>query len=869
MSPRRARRLAAGGIVVLIAALLLPPFVNANRFRHRLAATMQLSIGRSVSMGDVHFTLLPRPGFVITNLVITDDPVFSAEPVLRAGSVTAALRLTSLWRGRLEIARLSFEYPSLNLVRAPDGRWNVEALLRQASQVPAAPTAAPRPQSRPRFPYIEADNGRINFRQGQEKLPHALMDADFSLWLEAEDQWNMRLEARPTRTDAHLSDTGTLRISGLLRRADKLAATAMRLRVELENAQLGQWTSLLTGRDRGWRGGTDVEARLEGTVSDFTFTANAEVADFHRHDIPNRDSLDARIECTGNASLRATPNSSDPGLSSAGSYRASLQCAMPLAQGTATLGGDIKLQRDPDFDLRVGFREVPAAWFANFYRRVKRDVPEDLDAQGAFSGEYRFLRDRTATSGAVVIASGRGLVTGLQLDSESRGASLAFSNFDVEFLPPRNAPRISLTPAPNELTVSAAGVHLGAAVPVYLSARLNRTGVVVAAKGDADLKQLLSAASLFGLSDPRYRPSGFADLNLAVTGIFANFTPPRITGTAQLRQAAIQVDGVAAPLVLQSATLQFAPEAVTVQRLAARLEGSPAVIEGTVTIPRRCPAPVCASTFDLRAADLNLDELNRALNPRYRSSAWLSFPRIFGGKTEKSSLLMALQAHGNISIGRLAIKNLVATRATGRLQFDQGKIALSAFHAELLTGRHLGSWSADLTGAEPVFTGNGTVEALPLAQLNSLLRSPLGTGTIRLTYDLTMRGSDATQLRRTADGEIRFRWNNGSWRTAGQTQSVQFSDWTGTLNLRDEVADLTASVMQTRTGPYQASGRAGFDRGLSLRLSGPRDQMLVSGTLQNATVAISPAEGLPAADSASNFKNATTGKNADPAKVRN
>ncbi len=348
-----------------------------------------------------------------------------------------------------------------------------------------------------------------------------------------------------------------------------------------------------------------------------------------------------------------------------------------------------------------------------------------------------------------------------------------------------------------------------------------------------------------------------------MNGVFANFSPPLIIGTAQLRQAATQVDGVAAPLVLQSATLQFTPDAVTIQRLAARLEGSNTVIEGTVTIPRRCSPMACPSTFDLKAAEVNLDELNRVLNPRYRSPDWLTLPRIFSGKTVKTSRLMDLAAQGTISIGRLVIKNLVATRASGRVDFDHGKIGVTGFHADLLSGKHLGTWNADLTGSEPVFTGQGIVEGLPLAQVNALLRSPLGTGTLRLTYHLTLRGADALMLRRSASGEAEFRWTNGAWRTAGQAPAVQFSDWTGTLNIRDEVVDLTSSLMQTRTGPYQVSGRAGFDRALSLRLTGPRDQMLVSGSVQNAVVAISPLDALPPPDSASNLKNA------NPAKARN
>src|SRR6266478_5713468 len=143
MDPQRKhkRQVAAAFVLVIVLALVVPPFVNANLFKARLAQSVSRALGRSVTMGDVNIKLLPLPGFQIQNFVIMDDPAFSAEPMLRAESVTARLRLTSLWRGRLEIARLSFAYPSLNLARNADGHWNIEALLAHASQVPAAPTA--------------------------------------------------------------------------------------------------------------------------------------------------------------------------------------------------------------------------------------------------------------------------------------------------------------------------------------------------------------------------------------------------------------------------------------------------------------------------------------------------------------------------------------------------------------------------------------------------------------------------------------------------------------------------------------------------------------------------------------------------------
>lgn len=837
MSPRRARRLAAGIIVALIAATLLPPFINANRFRNRLAETMRLSLGRDVQMGNLHFTLVPRPGFVIQNLVIADDPAFSAEPVLRAESVTAALRLTSLWRGRLEIAQLSFEYPSLNLVRNAEGRWNLEPVLMQASSVPAAPTGTPRPVSRPRFPYIEASKGRINLRQGQEKLPHTLMEADFSLWLEAENQWNMRLEGRPTRTDAYLSDTGTVRVAGQFRRAATPGATPIRIDIEVERAQLGQATSLLTGRDPGWRGSTDLTARLEGTARDFNVTATAEVTDFHRHDISTRDSLNGRITCQGNVAFQSS--------------RSTFECTLPIGKGAATVEGFVATHSRPDYDLAVEFREAPMASFANFLRRIKRDVPADLRAEGVFSGKYHFMR----SAGGAAEASGAGRVSGLVLSSPARGLTLSFSSFDAEFPRPKKGTEPRL-----ELNIGSAGMRLGGKVPVYVAARVSPAEIIAEARGDADLQQLLAAASLFGLADPRYQVTGFATFQLGVTGKFAGFTPPVVTGTALVRDVTTTVDGVSAPLVVQTAAIDLRPDAVVLDKAGVRLEGSSAVVAGRVVIPRHCPSNGCVSTFDLRTPELNLDEVNRVLNPRYRSSAWLSLPSIFAGKPVKTSRLMTLQARGTVNVGRLVIKDLVATRATAQLTFDRGKLELADLQAELQGGKHRGGWRADLTGDEPVYSGQGTVEGLPLAQVNALLRSPLGTGTVRLTYELELRGSDAATLRRTASGTAGFRWTNGAWRTGGATPAMQFSDWTGSLRISDEKADLTSSIMQARGGPYQVSGRAGFDHTLSLRLAGPRDQMLLTGSVQAPVVAVEPAETLPARDSASKLPDANLRK---------
>ena len=112
----RSKRGAVVCAILLLAVLFLVR-PGANRLKTRIVGSISLALGQPVDVGSVRVRLLPQPGFELDNFVLHDDPAFGAEPMLRAQQVTASLRLTSLTRGRLEIARLDLTEPSLNLVR--------------------------------------------------------------------------------------------------------------------------------------------------------------------------------------------------------------------------------------------------------------------------------------------------------------------------------------------------------------------------------------------------------------------------------------------------------------------------------------------------------------------------------------------------------------------------------------------------------------------------------------------------------------------------------------------------------------------------------------------------------------------------------
>src|SRR5436305_2640486 len=225
--------------VTLALAFVLPPTVNLKHFRARFSDSLSRSLGRPVSIEDVHLRLLPLPGFTFRQLRISDDYEFGAEPILQTSeeygrSSVATLRLSSLWRGRFEIASISLTQASLNIVRSADGHWNLERLINRAAQVPSAPTNKKEAEARARFPYIEIKESRINFKFGAEKKPFTLSDAEFALWLAAENRWNVRLKAVPLRTDESISDTGTIRLSGSFERASEFSQTPFHFQLSWE-----------------------------------------------------------------------------------------------------------------------------------------------------------------------------------------------------------------------------------------------------------------------------------------------------------------------------------------------------------------------------------------------------------------------------------------------------------------------------------------------------------------------------------------------------------------------------------------------------------------------------------------------------------
>ncbi|MGH9433603.1 MAG: AsmA family protein, partial [Terriglobia bacterium] len=140
---RRFLRMAPVALAILVlAGWLVPSFISVERYRRFLRNGLEADLGRRVTFESLSFHLLPRPGFVIRNVLIDEDPRFGIEPFARIERVDCDLRWTSLWRGRLSLSGLDLERPSFNIVLASGEGWNVERLLRRQGYSSFAPATA-------------------------------------------------------------------------------------------------------------------------------------------------------------------------------------------------------------------------------------------------------------------------------------------------------------------------------------------------------------------------------------------------------------------------------------------------------------------------------------------------------------------------------------------------------------------------------------------------------------------------------------------------------------------------------------------------------------------------------------------------------
>jgi hypothetical protein len=822
------RRVVIAAGVILLGLFLVRPGVS--RLKARIANSISQAVARPVEIGAVHLRFLPQPGFDLENLVISEDPAFGAEPMLRAPEVTAVVRLTSLMRGRLDVSRLELTEPSLNLVRRGDGRWNWEALLERTERTPLAPTAKSKSEARPGFPYIEASSGRINFKAGQEKKPYALLNADFALWQESENTWGARLKAEPLRTDMNLSDTGLLRMNGTWRRAGSLRETPLQFSLEWSGAQLGQLTKLVSGNDKGWRGEVRLEATLSGIPAAMQVGVDTSIDDFHRYDISSSERLLLNAHCNGR-------------YSSVEAMMHEVFCNAPVGNGMITLHGDAGLPGVHRVDLALNLESVPVAAVAQLARRAKKNLPTDLVSAGNVQGNFT-VKEEGASAGGPEF-QGRGEITNLRLQSASTKVEFAPASVPFVLSSRRVGPRVGskgksvhrleaeILPAPDEVHVEYGPlpVALGRLLPAQARGWVARSGYGVVIRGDGEVSHTLRLATLLGLPAVKATVEGEADMRLQIAGSWAGsisgsssgFSLPQVNGTVELRNVHATLRGANGPIEISSAELQLLPDEVRVEKL--RVQAGGADWTGSVALPRGCGIPwTCLVRFNLNTEEMGLSELSEWLGTQPNQRRW--YQMLTSVEPTTPIFLKNLRASGRVSVGLFRIHNLVAERVSALLDLERGKLKISGLRGDMLGGNHRGEWQADFTTGPPTYTGSGTLTGVSLGQIAEVMHDPWISGTAGGTYQINASGADSTAFWESAEGQLQFDLRDGVLphiSLATDEGPLRVARWQGLMRLQGGEIEIENGKLVSSAGAYEISGSASLGRVLDLKLSRAKD----------------------------------------------
>jgi hypothetical protein len=806
--------LALASLAAVLAVLLVPPLVSLSRYKSQITHLMSASLGRPVRLASVELRLLPRPGFVLYDLSVEEDPAYGAEPVLHANTVTASFRLLSLWRGRLEISRISLDEASLNLVRTGAGRWNLDPLFRTAAaRAGGTEGAAQAPKPLP-LPYLTATNSRINIKNGAEKLPFSLVDTDLSFWQEKPGDWRVRLRGQPARTDLSLDlpDTGVVRLEASMHRAPELRQMPVHLDLEWREAQLGQLMRLVIGSDPGWRGDLTGELHLDGTADAAQVKTRLRATGVHRAEFAPAAPMDFDANCgfLYHFSGRSLEH---------------LACDSPLGDGRIHLAGEMPGEGGTS-RFSVELDRIPVAAGLDALRTVRSGFGPGLEAKGAISGKMTYAGD--APQSDVREKPAR---EGLRRPEKARQAvpgpltgTLTVEGFQLSgdgLKEPIKIPKLALEPAAGaegepQALAATASIPAGGASPLTFTSRVALSGYRLTVRGQASVARARELAHAAGMSNAGALDALAGDpvtVDLSAAGPWlpgqrvpfsgvpapsAPMAPPasaeagtdRLSGTLTLHNANWKAEYLANHVEIAQATLHLDDGASRWDPVV--FSYGPVKGTASLEIPAGCAAP-CVPTFQVQFGVLDASALQAAILGAHEPGTVLSGLIDRLRRANPSSAPAWPQLEGAVKADSLVLGPVTLHEATVALRILSTGAEIASLDAGLLGGRLHGTGSLSTPGAgqdKPAYTLEGQFEKLSPAAVGQLLGQRWSGGAFNANGKIALSGFTGKELAASAKGTLHFEWRHGSVAGEGAAAKIppalaRFDRWTAEAEILD------------------------------------------------------------------------------------
>jgi len=152
-------------VIVIGALLIIPNFIDANRYKPDIEKFVLEATGRTLSLsGDIQLSLFPWVGVSLSDLRLGNPPAFAEKNFLTLKSFDARVKLWPLLSKQVEMDRWVINEPRLVLVTNKDGisNWNFGA--RPTPGKPPVATEAP-PETG--LPIASLRVGELSVQNGQ------------------------------------------------------------------------------------------------------------------------------------------------------------------------------------------------------------------------------------------------------------------------------------------------------------------------------------------------------------------------------------------------------------------------------------------------------------------------------------------------------------------------------------------------------------------------------------------------------------------------------------------------------------------------------------------------------------------------------
>jgi AsmA-like protein len=808
--------------------------IQHTRLRRSLTARMQAAFGRPVEVGTYGFNLWNGPAVEANSVTVGEDPRFGQEYFLRAESMTVRLRWASLLRGRLELGTLSLTRPSLNLVRGASGDWNLVDWLPRPAGSPGskAPVGPSLPFSPLRFRRIEIDGGRINFKNGDDKLPFAFVGVKGTVETDRPGRWRMNLDVTPWRAAAVVQQAGTIHVSG------DVGGTSSRLRpaaldVSWSDASISDVLRLVGGNDLGVRGALAlaVNARTHDQDNGWLIQGRAELRQVHRWDLALRPD-------TPSVNLIARTDW-NPAVSGIDLADIALEAPHSNAHGSGRIGWNQSRMRFAEASPPVQFRlssTLDVADLLPWLRAFDSGVADSVAARGNaeihadVSGWPLRVTDAVVSSGGLELSSAnlrRPAHSGpLQLRYEQ--GFLTLLPFSLAFGRPDDALRFESSAKPGRVVANS----------MRISGRILDAHDVLA----------LAAALGWNLSSG-WDISGPVRGDLRWQGSQYPWQSPPV-GTINWG-AGPGVTVLRAPFLNQpvggiNAVTEWKPGSRHVALASANAFGA----QWTGTFDRR--DPVRGWQFALSADHLAAAELDRWLNPAWRQSFLGRMLPFLNSRSAANAAPENLSAGGRLTLDQFTLAPLVVRNLTGDLKIEGRRVEFTGASGQLYGGQVGGSLTANLQALPSYhvdldFSRVDMRSLIAATPILASLRADSAAGEISfdargatradLLASLTCEGS----VRATGPQLLNFDLPMSLGRPAREVGSTRFLGASAAFTCGQRKIDFQSlTLVTTEDASAKGSGTIDFSRNLDLRLrivnasdaaAAPREPFRLTGTL--------------------------------------